>query len=202
VAARRVPAGADIAGLKTKERRQDLGFGPGAKVVRQDRQPEPRPAARAVIQGLDHAGHDPDLLLQAEGAGIAPGGLLQGQQHRCAHRRVAREGQLPAGGEDAQARPVAGLGGRQHEHRLGQVELPRDGLHGGRVEAVRIEHHGERVAGEPVLGEHVEGDEAARHRIGPSCFRCGSRTQRRSVAQGFVRIMAPWEKMLSSWDAA
>ena len=40
------------------------------------------------------------------------------------------------------------LVGRQHEDGLGQVELAGDRCIAARVEPFRIEHHGERVAGE------------------------------------------------------
>ena len=85
------------------------------------------------------------------------------EQHRRPDRRMAGEGQLAAGREDAQARAVPRLVGRQHEHGLGQVELAGDRLHRRGVEPFGIEHHRERVAGERPIGEHVEGDEASGH---------------------------------------
>jgi hypothetical protein len=44
----------------------------------------------------------------------------------------------------------------QHEHRLGEIELARDRLHAARVEPVGLQHHGERIAAEALVGEHVE----------------------------------------------
>jgi hypothetical protein len=38
-----------------------------------------------------------------------------------------------------------------------------DRLHLRRIEALRLEHDRERVAGEAALGEDIEGDEAAAH---------------------------------------
>jgi hypothetical protein len=43
------------------------------------------------------------------------------------------------------------------------VELARDRLHRRRVERLRVEHDGERIAGEAPVGEHVEGGEAPAH---------------------------------------
>ncbi len=53
---------------------------------------------RPVGQGLDDAGDDADLLLQAEGPGIGHGRILEGEQHGGAHGRVAGEGQFPGRG--------------------------------------------------------------------------------------------------------
>ena len=52
---------------------------------------------------------------------------------------------------------------REHEHGLGQIELAGDRLHPRVVEAVGVEHDGERVAGERRLGEHVEKAIGAAH---------------------------------------
>src|SRR5205085_2303957 len=89
--------------------------------------------------------------------------VLEGEEHCRADGRMTRERQLPAGREDAQARPVVSILRREDEHRLGEVELARDRLHGGGVEPFRIEHDGERVAGERPAREDVEGREAAGH---------------------------------------
>jgi hypothetical protein len=51
------------------------------------------------------------------------------------------------------------------EDGLRQVELGRDRLHAGVVEAFGIEHHGERVAGERPVGEDVEDGVAARQAV-------------------------------------
>src|SRR5262249_25769341 len=66
-------------------------------------------------------------------------------------------------GENANARAVSGVGRREHEHRLGVVELARDRLHRRRVEGLRVEHDGERIAGKAPVGEHVERGESPAH---------------------------------------
>ena len=113
---------------------------------------------------LDLARHGPDLLLEGEGdiARLARQ-IEEAEQHRRADRRVAGEGQLPPGREDAQRGAVAGILGRADEHRLGEVELARDRLHAAIIEALGIEHHGELVAGERLAREHIERVEAAGH---------------------------------------
>ena len=72
--------------------------------------------------------------------------------------------------EDAQLRAVRLVRRRKHEHGFGQVELARDRLHRGGVEPVRLEHDRERIAGEALVGEHVERDEAAAHEWLLRCF--------------------------------
>mgnify|MGYP000644419163 CR=1 FL=1 len=73
---------------------------------------------------------------------------------------VAGEGQFHLRGEDADT--VVGTGfRRQEEHRLGQVQPGGDGLHGGIVQAIGVEHHGQRVAGTGARGEDVQLQEAA-----------------------------------------
>ena len=90
--------------------------------------------------------------------------LQRGDEHRRANRRVAGEGQLGGGREDARVRHVHRVARRQQEDRLRQVELARDGLHRGLVEVLGLADHGQRVAGERAGGEHVEDVVAPRHR--------------------------------------
>src|SRR5512139_354613 len=73
------------------------------------------------------------------------------------------EGQFPTRGKDANARAVRSLAGGKDEHRLGVIELVRDGLHAGSIETVGIEHDRERIAGEAAISEHVERDETPAH---------------------------------------
>lgn len=54
---------------------------------------------------------------------------------------------------------------RQHEYGFRQIELASDGSHARGIESVRIEYHGERIAGERLIGEDVEREIAALHRI-------------------------------------
>jgi len=111
--------------------------------------------------GVDQHGQQPGPALLHHGARRDE--PAAGQRPRRPDARVAGEGQLDGRGEDAQ--PVVRVRGgrRQHEGRLGQVELAGDRLHRRRVESFGIEHHGERVAGKRSGREHVEGDEAAGH---------------------------------------
>jgi hypothetical protein len=43
------------------------------------------------------------------------------------------------------------------------VELARDGLHRRIVKTVRLQHHGEGIAGKAPAGEHIEREETAAH---------------------------------------
>ena len=101
---------------------------------------------------------------------------MQREQHRGADGRVAGERQFACGREDAQPRAVAGILRRQHEHRLGMIELARDRLHCGGVEPCGIEHDGERIAGKAPIGKHVERRET------PSTSDQASRWPHRSAA--------------------
>ncbi len=109
------------------------------------------------------AAHGADLLLDGEGRLLHL--VFQRQQHRRAHRGVAGEGQFMGGGEDAHAGAVRRVARRQQEDGLGEVELPRDLLHGRIVQPLRIQHHGQRIAAEGAGGEHIERDKAARHGV-------------------------------------
>ena len=80
-----------------------------------------------------------------------------------AERRMAGEGQLPAGRENANARRVTGAGRRQHEHRLREIELARNRLHFRAAQPVRSEHDGERIAAERPLCENVKDVIGKRH---------------------------------------
>jgi hypothetical protein len=56
-------------------------------------------------------------------------GVEMGQQHRRADRRVAGEGQFGGRREDAHRGRIDRIARRADEHRFGEVELARDGLH-------------------------------------------------------------------------
>jgi hypothetical protein len=88
---------------------------------------------------------------------------------------MAGERQLPRRGEDANASAAVRAGGGQDEHRLGMIELAGDRLHRLGIEPFRVEHHGEGIAGETTVGEHVEGHEMAAHH--PSYSGCGTKTR-------------------------
>jgi len=56
---------------------------------------------------------------------------------------------------------------RQHERRFRIMELGCDRLHLFCRKADRIEHHGERIATECGVGEHIGGDITSAHRDAP-----------------------------------
>ena len=120
----------------------------------------------ARLGGVDRhgAGHRPDRLLEPEEISALGAAMVErGDEDGGADRRVSGKGHLEPGREDAQAGPMLGVLRGQDEHRLREVELARDLLHRGRVEAVCVQHHGERIAGEAGVGEDVERMIATRH---------------------------------------
>ncbi len=72
---------------------------------------------------------------------------------------MASKRHFDRGREDAHAAGVGRIIRRQHEGRLGEVELAGDGLHFRRREAGRVGDHGERIAAEHPVGEDVDGVE-------------------------------------------
>jgi len=140
-----------------------------ARLLRQLRQVEHRVAQPVGTEAHAAADRTHRLLEHQHHFAIAEAGRrpLQPKQHRGADRRMAGKGKLPRRREDADRGAVHRPRGRHHEHRLGQVELPRDRLHPRLVEAVAIEDHGERVAGEGPVGEHVQDGVAPGHRGTP-----------------------------------
>jgi hypothetical protein len=107
----------------------------------------------------DRARHESDPLLQHDGD-IGPGqefGRPQfGDEDRSADRRVTGKGKFARRCEYPQPCGIDGIVRLQHENRLGQVEFARDRLHASAIEPVAIEHDGQRIAGERVLGEDIE----------------------------------------------
>ena len=71
------------------------------------------------------------------------------------------------GREDAHLEVVRWVARLADEARLGVVELARDALHRVRVQPVRVEDDGERVAAEALVGEDVERDVVEAHRALP-----------------------------------
>src|SRR3546814_5782680 len=69
---------------------------------------------------------------------------------------MAGERHLVARAEDAQPVVGGGRGGGEDEGGFGQARPARDGLHRVVVEALRVEHDRERVAGAGAVGEDVE----------------------------------------------
>ncbi len=104
---------------------------------------------------LQRDGHDAGTRLEVD----AP------KLHRCGEHegspedRVSGERDLPRRREDANARVPARLW-REHERRLREVELAREGEHLLVGEAARIGEDAELVAGERAVGEDVDEVEA------------------------------------------
>ena len=119
----------------------------------------------AVLRELYPAAHRPHPFLEHDNGILA--GLaaepLERQADGGADSGMPGEGKLGGRREDARLCRVGGVLRRPHEHRLRQVELARNPLHGAGVQALGIEHHGERVAGERPVGENVENLVAALH---------------------------------------
>ena len=78
---------------------------------------------------------------------------------------MAGERQLSGRREDSRPRAVDRVPGFEDENGLGEVEFGRDRLHAGVVEALGVENHGERVAGERRLGEYVERVKSPGHEV-------------------------------------
>jgi hypothetical protein len=81
------------------------------------------------------------------------------KQSRGADRWMAGERQLRCRREDAQARGVRRIGCGKDKDCFRQAKLARDGLHALRIEAFAILNDRERVAGEALTGEDIEGGE-------------------------------------------
>ena len=73
---------------------------------------------------------------------------LARQTDRGADRRMPGEGKLLRGREDADAGGMRGVLSGADEDRLRQIELARDRLHRRVIEAIGIEHDGQRISGE------------------------------------------------------
>jgi len=81
-----------------------------------------------------------------------------GQDEGGADVGVAGERHLGLWGEDADAGVVLRVIRGQDEGGFRQVEVGGNGLHVGVAEAAGIGQHGERIATEAALGEHVDGN--------------------------------------------
>ena len=102
--------------------------------------------------------HDSEIL---SGEQIAR--ALVRDQRRRSDRRVAGEWQFALRGKNPHARAVDGVPRLEDEHGLGQVKLGGDRLHARVVEPFGVENHGERIASQRRLGEHIERLKPARH---------------------------------------
>ncbi len=161
--ARHVVLKADVRRRDANRRRDELLRSRDADALRQLWAVELRETRRAVEP---HATADrADRLLKhddrvALARAVEP---RRRQADRRADGRVAGEGKLARRREDAHARRMRRVLGRQHEDRLRQIELARDRLHRLAVETLGIEHDGERVPGKRPVGEYVEDFVAAFH---------------------------------------
>ena len=162
--ARRVGSGHDVL-LSQRDRGRDLGD----RHLRPERESfRRRQLARdgPVRPPFDGDRNEPCLFLEGHGDGSVERTELarRRQNEGRADVRVARERDLDRGREDAHAPRVPGLG-RQHERRLGEVELARDLLHPGVRDAARVRQHGERIAAERGVREDVAVQVAVLHRV-------------------------------------
>ena len=111
---------------------------------------------------VDRHRHRPDQLLEHDPRALArERDLADRRQHvRRAHRRVAGEWQLGAGGEDPHAPGVRLIGRRVDERRLRKVELACDVLQPVLGDAAGVGEDRERIAAERLIGEDVGGQVA------------------------------------------
>ncbi len=65
-----------------------------------------------------------------------------------ADRGMASERQLAGGRKDPDPRRMNRVSRLEHEHGLGEIEFAGDSLHARVVEALAVQHHGERIARE------------------------------------------------------
>ena len=158
---------ADVLDRESKTR-GDLGVA-GRRMIeplRQLRQIErsrQRPALAMARDADDVADllleHDPQVLSGQKIAGAA----LSDESSR-PHRGMAGKGQLALRRENPYARRVDRVPRLKDKNGFRQVELSGDRLHAGVVQPFGVEDHGERIASERRLGEHIERLKPARHR--------------------------------------
>ena len=151
-------AEADIGGLEAETFREFRVGRRRSGRLRQARQV--KIGRQRLASAMPRDAHDvADLFFQDQAQVLRRQQLRRAQmreQRRRADRGMPGEGQFAARGEDAQRRRIHGVARRDDEHRFGKIELARDLLHARVVEAVGVEHHRERVAGERRIGEDVE----------------------------------------------
>ena len=104
--------------------------------------------------------HDPQVL-----RGEQSGRAQMSEQRGGPHGWMAGEWQLAGRCENFHARAVDRVPRFEDENGLGKIELGGDRLHTIAVEALAVEDHGERIAGERRLGEYVERLKSAGHKI-------------------------------------
>ena len=157
-------AKADVLGPKRQRAGQRRVIGNIADALRQFRQIKLRAndaaarAHRATNRADRLLDHDVDVARADHVRG-----LQMADKDRRADGRMPRERQLAFGREDARARGVHGITRALQEDGLGQVELARDGLHLPVIEIVGVADDRQRIAAEPLLGEHIERVELLAH---------------------------------------
>ncbi len=113
-----------------------------------------RAARHLSCAALDAYVDGPNAFLEHDLAGTGRRADAR-QDERRADGGMAGKGQLPARGENAQPRGVSLVARGADEGRFGEVELARDGLHRGVVQAARVCQHGERIASERTVVEDI-----------------------------------------------
>ena len=106
--------------------------------------------------------HEADLLLQDQILRL-PVAARQGDYNCGAHGRMAGEGQLRRRREDVQMCRMRRISRGKDEHGFRQAELPRDRLHAGCIKVFAPANDRERVAGEALVREDIEGGEMQLH---------------------------------------
>ena len=155
-----------------------------------------------LTRHLDGAGHDADLLLESERRRARLALLIeQRQEHGGPYRRMAGEGQFASRREDSDIGALARLGSRKDEDCLGEVELLGDPLHRSRVEPLGVEHDRERISGEALAREDIEGDKATGHadqtsstskrRVGETNSSCAAMVRISREPASSVRLSKP-----------
>jgi AMMECR1 domain-containing protein len=76
---------------------------------------------------------------------------------------MAGEGELLSGREDPHSISASVVRAASDESRFREVRLQSDGLHGVRVEVIRLENNGELIAGVETPREDIENVEPVAH---------------------------------------
>ena len=154
----------DIAGGKAAGLRDDLRRHRLAELERLRRR-KARPGNCAAFADHLH-GHKAGQFLEHHALGSdrpAVTGAFPRQRKGGADIGMAGKRHLRPRREDAHLRGMRRVLRRQHEGGLGEIELGGDRLHLDRRQSARVEHHGQRIAAERPVGEHVDGYEGQAH---------------------------------------
>jgi hypothetical protein len=142
----------------------------GAHAARAARKPHGHRPDALAEHDLRRAVARPATLVPAKAGMRRRGERAHRLEHeRRADRRMSCERQLRSRREDAHRAGDPGLGGRKDEGRLAEVQLARDRLHRLVRELAHAREHGQRIAAERPVGEHVGEDEVERSGHRASC---------------------------------